>query len=133
MTSFQILANGALLLAAIIAVPATAAPLMGTWSGDRINLTVNAEGAILEADCASGSIKGPLRLDARGRFKASGQYEQYRPGPQQVDEGEASLNAAEFAGTVHGKTLALVITAPGTPPRHFTLTRGKPVKLVRCY
>lgn len=133
MTRFQIIGKCAFLLTASIAFPATASTLVGTWSGDRINLTINAQGAVLEADCASGSIPGPLHLNTKGSFRAAGHYERFQPGPQHVDEGEGNLNASEFAGTIHGRTLALTITAPGTPPQHFTLTRGKPVKLVRCY
>jgi hypothetical protein len=133
MTSFPLLAGGALLLAAIIAAPAAATPLSGTWAGEHLNLTIGADGATLESDCASGSIKGPLTPDAKGKFHATGQFEQYHPGPQRVEEGETPVNTTKFAGIVHGDTLALTVTAPGTAPQHYTLKRGKLAKLVRCY
>ena len=108
--------------------PAT--PLSGVWGAPGTMLTLGAEGARLEQDCASGSF-GPVHADARGRFTAMGRFEAYQPGPQRVDETPGGN--ASFAGAIEGDTLRLTIRPADGAAHDLTLTRGKRVKLIRCY
>lgn len=114
---------------AIPAAPAGATAL-GIWGGDRLQLTVDAQGARISTDCASGSIGTPLVLDAKGAFSASGTYEQHQPGPQRADEGPP---AAQYSGTIEGEQMTLTIKPAGAvAPQVYKLRRGLRVKLVRC-
>lgn len=109
---------------------ASAPPLLGQWGAPGANLTIGAEGARLEQDCASGSF-GPVRADARGRFKTVGRFEAYQPGPQRADE-SAGGNAG-FEGALDGDTLRLTIRPAGGVAQELSLMRGKRAKLIRCY
>lgn len=109
------------------------ASLAGIWGGPDAALTLTADGGRLEQGCASGSF-GPVRPDARGRFKVAGRFEAYEPGPQRVDEGGGPNQAsAQFEGVVQGDTLRLTIRpAHGAAATHM-LVKGKRTKLIRCY
>lgn len=109
---------------------AAAAPLEGTWGGDRTVLTISGEGASLRQDCADGRF-GPVRLDLKGAFSIDGSYDAGGPGPQ---PGDAVGGApARYEGRLHGDTLRLVIRPPGAPAQTLTLRRGQGQKLIRCY
>jgi hypothetical protein len=115
---------------------AAAAPavLTGTWGGDRLAANFTETGATLQADCADGAIAGPVRVDAAGRFSATGAYQVLHGGPQLVEEDAQVAAAARFEGRVRGETLQLTIHGPGAAaPQTFTLVRGARPKLVRCY
>lgn len=106
------------------------APLTGSWGGDRTLLTLGPDGGSFKQDCASGTIAGPIHLDAHGRFTASGRFEKNRPGPQPADVplGEP----ARFEGQVKGQTLQLVVHPASGGEQKLTLTSGRRVKLIRC-
>jgi hypothetical protein len=124
-----ILLGGAMSMA-VPAAPASASAL-GTWGGDRLQLTVDAQGARLSTDCASGSITTPLVLDAHGAFTASGTFEQHQPGPQRADDDGPP--PARFSGDIHGDLMTLTIkTGDTAAPQVFKLRKGVHVKLVRC-
>lgn len=109
------------------------APLAGTWGGPGAMLTLDAQGGKLAQDCGGGRF-GPVKADARGKFKAAGQFETYRPGPQRADEpGEAGAPAATYEGTIAGDTIRLTIRPAAGPAQTLTLVKGKRVKLIRCY
>lgn len=116
-----------------VAAGATAAELQGTWGGDRLQLTVEAQGAIrLQSDCASGRIAGPVAPGADGRFEADGQFDDHVPGPQAAGPAAAS-RPAKFSGRVQGGVLTLSIVPQGAQEaRTFTLREGVRVKLVLC-
>lgn len=106
--------------------------LDGTWGGDRLRLVVDAEGAKLEADCASGRIAGPITLSRSGTFELTGVYEQYQAGPQRADT-QARTTSARYSGEVKGDVMTLTILPAGTStPTSYQLRKGAAVKLVRC-
>lgn len=118
---------------AAMAADATAASAaaLGTWGGDRLQLTVDAQGARLMLDCASGSINTPLVLDAHGAFTANGTFETQQAGPQQADESGAA--PARFSGSIKGDLMTLTIQAGAKAPAQvFKLHKGVNIKLVRC-
>ncbi len=108
--------------------------LLGQWGGDRLVLTMNQSGGVLRSDCADGRITGPVTPDGKGGFKANGRFDLLRPGAQIVDEGpgDGVADTSRFNADITGEQMHLTIMTPGAPPRHFTLTKGKAVKLVRC-
>jgi len=130
--------RNAMLLGAAFAMTGAASPpasLSGVWGARGAILTVGADGARLEQDCASGSF-GPVRVDAHGRFKANGRFETFQPGPQRADVDEAPGGAggnASFDGAVNGNTLRLTIHSAEGGAHDLTLTKGMRVKLIRCY
>jgi len=108
-------------------------PLTGEWAGDRARLTLSTMGGRIEYDCGSGTISGPLWLDAKSQFKAGGMFEEYTPGPAPADGRHQALPTV-YRGTVDGETLTLDVRTAGSPaPRVFHLVRGKQIKLIRCY
>lgn len=120
-------------LCAMTAAGASAAPpLAGEWGGDRAQLTITAAGGRIDYDCGSGTIAGPVRLDAKNRFKASGRHEDYSAGPTQADAAPKT-HATTYSGSLKGDTLVLTVKVSGeAKPRTLTLLRGKRVKLIRC-
>jgi hypothetical protein len=127
-----------LLGAVIMAVPASAAAakpkmLSGTWGGDRMNLVMNAKGGDIRMDCATGTIKGKIILDAKGRFTARGTFDQERGGPIRAEDFAAKGKPAVFRGQMVGDALKLSITASGsTDSQNYVLHQGHSEKLVRC-
>lgn len=106
--------------------------LVGLWGGDRMRLTIEAGGANLQADCATGRIAGPIELSPAGTFAATGVFEQHRPGPQRADT-NAAPPGARYSGEVKGDTMTLSILPEGaSTPLSFELRKGVDVKLVRC-
>jgi hypothetical protein len=104
--------------------------LAGNWGGPGANLTFDAQGGRLQQDCASASF-GPIRIDAKGRFKTSGHFETYGPGPQSADK--SSATSATFEGLVRGETLQLTIRPTGGAAQTLTLQQGRRMKIIRCY
>jgi hypothetical protein len=118
-------------MAVAVVVSGNAGPrLTGDWGAPGTNLSVGADGARLEQDCASGSF-APVVLDAGGHFRTTGRYEAYAPGPQRADESPAG-NAA-FEGRIEGDTLRLTIRPADGPPQELMLSRGMRAKLIRCH
>lgn len=121
------------LLGAAIVMTGNAGPghsLTGQWGAPGANLTIGADGARLDQECASGSF-GPVQADSRGYFKTAGRFEAYQPGPQRADETPGGN--AGFEGHLQGDTLRLTIRPAQGPPQELTLMRGKRAKLIRCY
>ena len=106
--------------------------LEGRWGGDRLQLTLDANGGRLELDCASGTIAGPVKSLANGKFSAVGTFDQHSPGPQRADEA-AAVGKARYSGEIHDGAMTLSILAAGAgAPQVFHLRKGAAVKLVRC-
>lgn len=115
-----------------LAAAAAPGPLDGPWGGDRLQLVVDATGARVEMDCASGRIAGPITLSPSGAFAASGSFEQHQGGPQRAD-GPAAAADARYSGEVKGDFMTLAIQRKGAAAAEvFSLRRGVRVKLVRC-
>ena len=124
-----------LLMAAAVLSPTDAAQagtreLNGTWGGDRTIITFGKTGAQVQSDCAEGTISGPVRINAAGKFVAKGTFQSFGGGPQAAEP--AQVPAAQFGGHVSGKTLILTIKVKGSPTQSLTLREGVRPKLVRC-
>ena len=108
-----------------------AVSLQGQWAGDRLQLSMDAQGGRVQTDCANGTIAGPLQRAADGRYTASGTFEQHRPGPQRNEA--AAPAAAQYSGELHDGVLTLSILPAGASTAEiFRLREGARVKLVRC-
>ena len=108
-------------------------PITGSWGGTHVSLVLGAEGGVLEYDCASGSIDGPLRTDANGRFAAGGWHSPGHGGPQR--EGDEPLRLpAHYSGEVRGGTMTLLVRVParGIEIGPLTLRQGAEPVLFRC-
>jgi len=116
----------------------TAAPAKtvanGVWGGEHIRMVVSDSGAVIEFDCARGSISQPLELDDKGRFKVQGTYMAQTPAPAAVDGGAtASGVKATYTGTVSGSSLRLEVLIEGQDtPRTFDLVQGEQGQLAKC-
>jgi len=117
------------------AVDAGGAPLShvtGDWGGAQARLAIFADGGRLDLSCASASLDTPLVATGNGGFSASGHYEEFGGGPTLADAAPA-LIAARFTGRVDGDVMQLSMQVHGAAAaQHFTLERGRRVKLVRC-
>lgn len=127
-----------LLGAMIMAVPASGAAakpkmLSGTWGGDRMILTMSPSGGDIRMDCATGTIKGKIIPDAKGRFTARGTFDAERGGPVRAENFAARGKPAVFRGQVVGETIKLAVSQNGVAaPQNYTLHKGHSEKLVRC-
>jgi hypothetical protein len=105
----------------------------GLWGGEGVRLTVTADGATVEYDCAHGRIEQALSLDAHGRFELSGWHVQEHGGAVREDTADRKL-AARYVGRVrHDQmTLSVELTDSDTTLGPFSLEHGKRVRLVKC-
>jgi hypothetical protein len=107
--------------------------LNGTWGGDHIGLEVTGRSAVIDYDCARGTIDGPLVIDRNGNFKLSGTYIREHGGP--IRRGEsANARRARYSGWTDGKkmTLSVVLSDPKETVGTFSLTRGQQGHLWKC-
>lgn len=124
--------------AMIMTVPAIGAAarpkmLSGTWGGDRMIMTMSPSGGDIRMDCATGTIKGKIIPDAKGRFTARGTFDQERGGPTLAKDFAARGKPAVFRGQVVGDTIKLTVSQTGVAtPQSYTLHKGHSEKLVRC-
>ena len=105
----------------------------GTWGGNHVVLTVTGEGVTIEFDCAHGTLQGPIRPDAEGRFETAGTYVQERGGP--VREGEESAGTpARYIGQVEKGKMNLTIALPDGREAlgPYELVHGKAARLTKC-
>jgi hypothetical protein len=103
------------------------------WGGRDINMQVTAQGATLEFDCGHGSVLEPIKANAKGEFVARGTYTPEHGGPITLANPPRDLPAV-YKGTIDGDTMHLevVIADKDQQPQPFTLTRGKPGRVVKC-
>ncbi|SRR6266498_159311 len=107
--------------------------LSGLWGGMHVTLEISEQEATLEFDCATGTIREPIVLDANGHFDVAGSYNREGPGP--VRQGVQTDSSARYSGTVTGETMTLAVRLEGSsePLLKLSLTRGKQGKIVKCY
>lgn len=104
----------------------------GDWGGEHIGLSVAQSGAILEYDCASGTIDQPL-VATEGRFTAFGTHIREHGGP--IREGEsADKHPARYEGRIDGQTMTLdvTLTVSGEKLGSFKLVRGQSPRVFKC-
>jgi hypothetical protein len=86
----------------------------GAWGGDHVAMSVVADSANLDLDCASGRIDGPLVVDSEGRFDLRGFFKREHPGPIRRGEESAAGDPARFTGKTDGRELHFTITLVGS-------------------
>jgi ketosteroid isomerase-like protein len=108
------------------------APLTGNWGGEGAGMQVTGRAAILDFDCARGSIDGPITPDEQGRFDVPGTYVEEGPGPVRPDQLRG--RPARYHGKVEGNTMTLSVELSGTDVRigTFTLVRDRLPRIRKC-
>jgi hypothetical protein len=104
----------------------------GDWGGTGAQMSVSDAGASIDFDCASGSINKQLRMKRGGGFTAEGTFMRSGPGPIRIgDEGRPVI----YNGKVTGKVMTVRITdkKTGESVGEYTVTKGQPTRLHRCY
>jgi hypothetical protein len=104
----------------------------GTWGAQGINVEVTETGAVIEYDCAHGTVEEAMTLDGSGRFEARGVHAREHPGP--IREGESRGQPAVYSGKVDGDTLTLTVKLAGSDEviGTYTLVRGKRGRIRKC-
>ncbi len=130
-----ILGAGTLLAAAACPSepPAIARIPPGEWGGEHVFLQVTDSAATVEYDCAHGSIRGPLRVDARGAFTLDGFYVREHGGPMREGELVDSL-PARYTGNTDGETISFTVTIldGSVGPLEFNARRGENARVFKC-
>jgi hypothetical protein len=105
---------------------------IGTWGGSNLNLTIGAAGAVLEFDCAHGSIDQAFAADASGRFDLAGTFVAESPGP--IREDPLPSHPARYSGTTDGRTMTLTVTMTDTEQVFgpFRLSFGTAGRVFKC-
>ncbi len=105
----------------------------GRWGGRGVVLDVTDSGAIIEYDCASGTIDGPILLDRNNRFEVKGTHVTERPGPVRMGQ-EDGERPALYTGKVDAETMALTVKIADTKQiiGTFTLAYGKSSRIRKC-
>jgi hypothetical protein len=105
----------------------------GKWSGPHAVLEVTSDGALVEYDCARGTVDEPLVLSSQRKFAVKGTYTQEQPGPERVDQ-PAAARAARYEGELINDVLTLTVTVsdPDETLGPFTLKRDAAGVLRKC-
>ena len=103
----------------------------GNWGGPHINMNVGAKSAMIEYDCASGVIQGPLIVDRDGNFNLRGIHRIERGGPVRADEKPNEVPAT-YTGSIKGNTMTLNLRLSDSDEETFTLEKGKEGELFKC-
>lgn len=109
----------------------------GTWGGRGIALTISQDGtALVELDCARGTIPPPLTLRGDGAFEWKGTLDREGPGPIHQGRSDAG-RPVRLRGDVRGETMTLSIEPGGSISKSdsigsFTLARGGTPRLRKC-
>jgi len=117
---------------ATCAGPLTGPVRPGDWGGEHIGLVVTANGAIVEYDCASGTVDQPL-VAADGRFTAVGTHTRGHGGPVRDDE-IPDRHPARYDGQVDEETMILEVTLldSGEKLGRYTLVHGRSPRVFKC-
>jgi hypothetical protein len=103
-------------------------PITGMWGGDRVRLTLAANGGQLDFDCAHGTLTSALTTRDDGTFTVPGFY--------QVEGGPArdpiERQPTTFSGRITGNTMTISFTVNSQPLGPYTLTRDREAILRRC-
>ncbi len=105
----------------------------GSWGGDHIQLTVAADGATTNLDCAHGTIEQPIATDRSGSFAAAGHHVFEHGGPVHLNDPPDS-HPARYQGRIVGDVMTLTITLTDTlqDVGTFSLTRNAAGRVVKC-
>jgi hypothetical protein len=104
----------------------------GEWGGTHIQMNVGEQSATIEYDCAHGEIKGPLIINAQGKFQLRGTFTPERGGPIRADD-HTPAQPATYSGEIKGATMTLTLKVSGSDETEtFTLEKGKQGDLFKC-
>ena len=104
----------------------------GVWGGLHINMVVGTRSAVIEYDCAHGTIDGGLGFDKQGKFEWRGTFTPERGGPIRADD-EPQAQSATYSGEIKGATMTLTLKVSGSDETEtFTLEKGKHGELFKC-
>jgi hypothetical protein len=105
----------------------------GVWGGQHVRADVNEAGAVLEFDCARGSIAQAIVLDGSGKFDLPGKFAAEHAGPIRRDE-ENNDRGVRYSGSVKDQEMTLTITDTKTKEviGTFTLKHGSEGRLMKC-
>jgi hypothetical protein len=105
--------------------------LQGIWGGDRIGLTITAYGAVVEYDCAAGSIDQVFAPDASGHFDLLGSW--WLTPPVLPDNWQPDKRPARYVGVLEGKTITLtVIRLDDGSTLSYRLVQDAVPRILRC-
>ena len=127
--------SGLLVMAALAGCLEASVPevVTGDWGGEHLGMLASTSGATLEYDCAAGKIAEPIRPDAAGRFRVTGEHYPGHGGPMRVDE-EQVKRPARYDGVVRGDVMDLTVTLTdsNTVVGRFTLVYGRSPFVFKC-
>ncbi len=105
----------------------------GTWGARHIILVADKAGAVLEYDCAHGTIDESLIPDADGQFDLVGTHTWEEGGPIQIDQ-QLDTQPARYQGSVSGNTLILTVTLLDDDQvlGPYTLVQDDPGRVFKC-
>ena len=119
-----------LTLSVMSAEPRTLKP--GEWGGAHARLTVRADAAAIEFDCARGTITGKIPVNAKGEFEVRGRYTPEHGGPVRKGDDRPSMTVT-YRGNVRDDALTLeTIGEDGNVLGTFVLSRGTQARLIKC-
>jgi hypothetical protein len=106
----------------------------GLWGGEHFRMIVADDKASFELDCANGEIRGPLRFNKNGTFTFEGTLTKQGPGPIRIGR-EPRATPVRFTGKIKGNTMTFVVVNRDTQKVEgsYVLTKGREVRLYRCY
>jgi hypothetical protein len=106
---------------------------VGDWGGEHVQLTVTTSNAIVQFDCAHGTLDKEVMPDSRGRFDVPGTFVREHGGPVRLGE-VPDEHPARYAGVIDGKTMTFTgtITDQSQTIGPFTLVQGGQPRLTRC-
>jgi hypothetical protein len=108
-------------------------PVIGSWGGEHVGLTLDGASGRLEYDCAAGTIAGPLIPARDGSFAATGTHTPGQGGPDRIDYAPPSY-PARYTGTVDRETMTLRVSVPSRDLTlgPFRLRRDAEPRILRC-
>lgn len=106
--------------------------LEGNWGAEHIDLVAAAEGAVVEYDCAHGTIDGSPTVDPDGSFDLPGTLVP-EGGPVDGDA-PPEVISVRYAGRLEGDRLELTVTRAdsGDVIGSFVLARGVRGRIRKC-
>ena len=106
----------------------------GVWGGKGFELTVTANGGVIDYGCDSGTVDHQLQTDTGGRFSGRGTHLFGRGGPRQPGAPSPKPRAANYEGVRKGNELEITVTLPDLNRKigTFRVQLGQRSTLERC-
>jgi hypothetical protein len=112
-------------------VSAASTAANGVWGTTDAVLTIGARQSRIEWGNAEAAINAPITPDANGRFKTTGHYHTYTPGPDREGASPAARDA-RIEGRIVGDSMEMTLHISGErAARRYVFKKGKQAKLHR--